>query len=336
MELLEQIAKDTQDYRQSTIYQVLVGRRTNTTLFYCYQHHLDGLFGLYPRLTKDEWEEATKKATNDEKVPLDPLLKTLLKGRQGRVPHYEHRMRQLSYRLLFQALSNHSHMTHYVPMTHHVRVQQLIKYYLHHLKEMGMTTDAVRTAVVEELTAVLNEWAEPVIADALIATLTGREVTALTNAQLTDALNLPRAMEGVVMECLWDPFEASLKKHKKLSYLSLFQSGMWRQFPAWNSSVERTRRLVEQGDSLTTITQKRRLKPSTIADHFVELMMWDPTLIQTQLEQTLAAYPLPLTDPAPEDYKAFSEEYPETPFWLFRYWQIKEQRGGSTWMIKPN
>lgn len=328
MDTLLAIANQTQDYRQSSVYQILVGKRTVATLFYAYQHDLEGLFALFPRLEKATWEAATMAVQGGESEETLPAVATqLLRYRRGLLPNDNHYMRQLSYRLLLQVLANGGREGQYVPLTHHVAVQHLVKQYLYHQRQTApIAWPRVHHQIQQELTQVLTAFSSPVLADALVATLTGHTQRALTNAQLRAALALPEDLEGIITESLWDYFDQQLAHTPHAQALQFFQYGVRQRFPAWSPSVERTKQLAQAGHSLEAIAHIRRLKTSTISDHFIELLLTEPEWLTSQLEQSLAKVHLPLETAPPANYQAYHQDYPEAPFWLFRYWEIQAKK----------
>ncbi|MDO4670789.1 MAG: helix-turn-helix domain-containing protein [Aerococcus sp.] len=327
MEMIHTLAIATKHLKPGSVYQVLIGKRTATTLFYAYQHDIEGLFALLPTLDKAVWEKATANASIEEEIP-DPFLWQLLSKRKGYIQPHEHQMHQLSYRLLFQVLANSGKEQHYVPMTHHVAVQQLVKYYLAHQQQAGVSILELKKILHLELVQVLEQLPSPALADALVSTLSGSGVNAWTPVQLIDALGLPKTMVRVLMTTLWDHFEWGVRT-SDVSALQFFQYGVTQRFPAWNTSVARTKNLAQAGWTLEQIADKRHLKESTIADHFVELLLDDPAWLKLQLAEEMKQHPLPLNDHPPLQYRLYKEQFPNHPFWLYRYWQILAKKRGE-------
>ncbi|WP_369266815.1 helix-turn-helix domain-containing protein [Aerococcus urinae] len=80
---------------------------------------------------------------------------------------------------------------------------------------------------------------------------------------------------------------------------------------------------MKQGYSLEEIAKNRHLKVSTIADHYVDIMLSRPEVLAQEASDLFGA-DLKKIDwsLAYDHFESFQKAFPKAPYWLYRYYQV--------------
>ncbi|MCI5774989.1 MAG: helix-turn-helix domain-containing protein [Aerococcus sp.] len=326
MERDEWVVQETAELDANRVYQVLVGKRSATTLYYAYAHHLTHLFNRLPHLDKQAWLARHAQFTRSDvqkNASLPDWISSALQYRKGYIPPQNHEFRRLSLRLLLQVASYlKNDNANYQPLTHHVFPQRIVKQFLQARLRLGYANTSLARTIYQELVQVFGQWEDQRLATILAMTIAGEGVRGNTAEQVAKQWQIPEAFGTWLIEALWDRLEDQLLQLPEAATLYQFQQGVNRQFPAWSHSVNQTYQQAQSGKTLEAIATGRQLKPSTISDHFVEIVLNDYRLMTEQAKPYLAKYKIDILAVPPENYKIYQATYDEAPFWVYRYWQV--------------
>ncbi|KXB37465.1 hypothetical protein HMPREF3187_00540 [Aerococcus christensenii] len=316
--VLAYLESQTATLNASSVSQVLRGKRTDSTLWFALKYDLMPYMGLTPKLFLNDWEERlTASSFPDFYLPL-------LKKRWGMFPRLHQQFCQQALRLWWQTLMYATvDEKVYVPIVQSVSVQQWIKAYYAQKTETKLD---LAKHVAEELTTLLEGFDERT-ATFFVESLGRKECPAFTYRQLAHKYQLS------LLEVEWGQeaavnavMKASLKR-EDCPFLKEFVTQLLRGYPLWTDSVEVTRRFLVAGYSTEEIAACRRLKLSTIYNHYVELSMVRLNFLESKIQHFLHQSAQDLRQrPVPEDYDHFKRLYPTAPYWTFRYWQIANKK----------
>lgn len=334
-ELLNRIAEQTIKYPTNTVYQILIGKRTSTTLFFAFKNDLLPYFNILPQLDKETWFAAAENNPSKNRANtfqtgsfLDGFVTDVLPYRQGLVVAINHHHRHAAYKLLVQTLSYAAiGETDYIPLTNQLSIQYVIKDFFRTCQnQTGLTKAEMGVDVHRSLLEILDEFTDEENSLFLL-NFEGAGLSAWTQKQIADHHHISPELIPVIIHTLFDRVHViNCQNDKKTNVLAAFAHHLECCFPPWNESVAETVSLMAKGMNAADISRSRNLKPSTIADHFVEISLSRPVLL---LAAAQALFPTDIetlfkTKP-PANYGEFQllqADFADIPFWGFRYWEI--------------
>lgn len=322
--------------RHSTLYHLLKGKKTTSVLSYGRLHGILNYFNLFPKLTKEQYNAyILMLITNDylEEVE-DQLVILTAKGKEKITTLEFSRLTLQSFdydkvddafwlRLLFisQVISYKSHRnSDYIPIDNNPVHQLQLKQWLVQVDGPHLVHDF------------FNEW-QTVLSylpieeqEILVSQLVGDGVIGYTISQLSQ-----QSDKGLLYYYL---------HHKSAIHLLLelvYQEPD--QYPLFLSiikdikkqeeqdTVDLTRRLLEKGYSIEEVAYMRRLKPSTITDHFIEIHIKQPssqlmTYLTPSLKEKLNNYSLKYPEYKMWKYSVVVRDIPELTFYEFKFYQF--------------
>lgn len=338
--ILKFIAQKTVHLSANSVYQIITGKRTAATLFFAYKNDLSAYFNLFPELSKQAWmtivEDGLTGGQGSENVPENQtnqqlslrLLSQVLPFRQGMVVPANHHSRHIALKLLIQTLSfAAAKQKHYVPLTNQLFIQQMIKEFFHYYQAACGWT---KVDMAQQAYAALESLLSPFTDEEnkiLLFKFEGHELSAWTDNQIGAYFNLPPEIVAILNQAFIDRLlRCALEIKDETNILHMFACQLDQAFPAWNQSVDFTASLLKAGNNLDQISAYRRLKPSTIADHFVEISISQPDILLAEAQKIFAIENDDLLKTLPpESFKEFQEQsvrFADMPFWGYRYWQI--------------
>lgn len=345
--LLMAIAFKVQALPPNSVYQVLIGKRTATTLFFAFSNNLTAYFGLYPKLTKDAWMSYTQNVAeyisveaifrqNDQINYMHLLVDDILQKRNGLIIPSHHHKHHLAFKLLLQVLSNiQAENPHYSPIVQDLEVQQLIKDFISMAKSadapqagLQAITKSLHQQLAKELSAFPDQAAL-----IFLEQFEGAKLPAQTLEQVAENHQISKRAVVITQQALMDQiYQNWVSGHTlgaETQWLQIFAQGVFNQFPIWNQTTQDTLNLINQGWSLQKIADKRRLKLSTITEHIIEITLSFPWIIQPIVVEELNLKDIsPLVSQEPdENYESFKARFGEKEYWLYRYWHIVYQKG---------
>lgn len=341
------IAFKVQALPPNSIYQVLIGKRTATTLFFAFSNNLTAYFGLYPKLEKDVWMSYIQNVADYISVEaifrqenhshyMHLLFDNILQKRNGLIIPSHHHKHHLAFKLLLQVLSNiQGKNPYYSPIVHDLEVQRLIKDFISMAKRADASQvglQAIGKSLHQQLAKELSAFPDQA-ALIFLEQFEGAKLPAKTLEQGAESHQISKRAIVVSQQALMDQiYQNWVSGHTleaETQWLQVFAQGVCKQFPIWNQTTQDTLNLINQGWTLQKIADRRRLKLSTITEHIIEIALSYPAIIEP-----LVVEELHLTDISPllrqepdENYEAFKARFGEKDYWLYRYWHIVYQKG---------
>lgn len=317
MERVIQLLNDRHpNLSKNSLYQVLVGRRTATTLFFAVENQVDAWLGVAPKLDKKIWLQRSQWT---EQPILDEEYYGIFTYRLGTVPHYILANYQNAFLLLLQTLSyGRMKVTNYQPVTTSFQAQQLVKHFYFSLRKTKWNNKGEMAQVVhDELLTFFAEQPEK-ITEWYLELLVGYQVPAYTMSQMANETPYKVTEMSLLITAYFSKiFVHFLHTDSFLGHF--FRFVLANQHP-WNQSVEITYQFWQKGLTIEEISHQRRLKPSTINDHLMEIMLYFPNPFIKKWEQMFkqSFKDWHVTD-LPNTFEEFRHCYGEKlPYWTMR------------------
>ncbi len=262
------------------LYAIATGKRTGQAVTDTHLFRAKNYFGLVPFLKEDVFLLRLRGLEEAGFIRLDESVAVPLK--KFSLPTYftENNwngffMQDLPHRffehllLAVQVVSNKHHQNkHYLPIIRNKETQIWVKQWLHrHQNDEELT---------EMLFLELKKWfdmPEITYQDLYVGRFSGGERIGETAMQICERLEMP----------LWDGYFEWLRGlhmlHEKREEFPLLSEFMWPNQALLTKSGFLTYELFRDGQTFGQIMQRRRLKKSTIEDHFVEIQATFPELV---------------------------------------------------------
>lgn len=318
--------------KSTTLFQVLIGRRTTSVLSYAYFNDLLPLFGSFPKLTEATFDQILRELSQEgwiDAIPGEPKYYQLLK--QEPVLNYP-TFHQLDYfrfgkkekevwrliQFIVQVASYLGKEKDYLPIEsspyHLARTRYFVQQHKEHLQ----------ARIYEEL-VVLFQLLSKEQAELLSHTLTGYQQNGAAFFQLLSEEYQEFPLEKLAISNSIHAFLAKLEEKKDfLLYQFVAEILLENQ----NKSAVLSRTLFQQGLDLEEIGQQRRLKSGTLHDHFIEWAISDD---QFPFQAFLNPKHQTIFNQLPkaswnQPYKTLGLPK-ELSFFELRLYQIQEKRG---------
>lgn len=345
--LLMAIAYKVQSLSPNSVYQVLIGKRTATTLFFAFSNNLMPMIGLYPKLTKAQW--ATYHQNASDYISLDAIYRhhqqpeffkqifeEILPYRDGLMLAQHHQQQQMSLLLLVQVLSYaKAENNRYIPMVQDLIAQQLIKKYSSlQVKAHGKGRLAdLATILHHQLEKDLTSFPDQAVL-IFLQQLEGAHLSALTIDQLIEIYGLSKREVVIVQQGMTDQLlnywlQDESNDEKVNPALKQFAQVISQVLPKWNQSTQETFHMIHQGFTIDQMAHRRYLKRSTITEHLIEISFSQPQVVIPMVLQELNLRDINflIHQQPDEKYEDFKERFGEKDYWLYRFWKIIYQKG---------
>ncbi|WP_162920141.1 helix-turn-helix domain-containing protein [Paenisporosarcina cavernae] len=276
-------------------YYILQGKRSGQTIQDLHQLKLYPFFHLLPKLNVKEYDAYLQKLVKEELIVRkgESLILTSL-GMEMRKNHpapslfgWKFKGNELIFgnrlNLIIQTLSHLSKRDrHFVPMIRDERIRQYVKVWIRNTYYQGVERNVLR-----ELENVLTSAIFPPIERAIfVYRLSGKSVTSLTWSQLADKFHLTKYDVYIYYVMILQKLIHTIEKEQtKYPILVSISADLYTSKELTNSA-QKTWELFQQGYVLHDIANKRRLKSSTIEDHFVEIASVYPDVMAFFLEDS--------------------------------------------------
>ncbi|MFP7493764.1 helix-turn-helix domain-containing protein [Terribacillus saccharophilus] len=255
----------------ASIYHLLQGKRSAQTLQDAHMYGLTHLFGIYPKLPRQLFDQVVENILQDgqSKEPERDRL-PYFKGMQYQMQTESFLHRLL---LLIQLLSNDAREEkHYIPVTDSPAVQHWIKQW--YRQEQHRINDW-RTGIHSELASLLGRLPD-FQADIFVDRLTGYQHIGLTTGQLASKYKVHETdillYQTSTVHHLLHHTESEAAAFPHLAALMNKQE---QQTSSITSTAQKTRMMLERGLTLDQIAAVRGLTENTIKDHIVEMTWLD-------------------------------------------------------------
>ena len=308
--------------RMNTLYQILVGKKSASMLYYAYGHQLLNIVGIFPHLSKAEYEKIIQHLVNQKavvilenelvRVKVIPSLFT-----QEPYCHLNH-FRLKNSLTLWRMLQLFLCRLSYWPADYQGPVLENSPFYLLNVDHMIAAMDEEqKQQIYEELILVFSQMPQDQ-ADFLANTFSGKNFSGKTFYQvLPEDLHPPFDL-CYTLACV-ERFWSYLMSHTELLLFQLFKPFILGNY---KQSMLSTRQLYKFGYDVMKIAQIRNLKEGTITDHLIEWAILDDKF-------PFGDFQLLIQDESLLDYryKDLVEEHPEISFLQYRLSQIAILKG---------
>ncbi|ANZ61981.1 hypothetical protein AYR62_05885 [Secundilactobacillus paracollinoides] len=329
---LIQYLSPTSPRRIRVIENLLIGKRSVSTLYWGMRYDLLNWLGYQKHLTREEMETAVADTADQGLITVNDLQAALTPAgiaqqTADQSVHYQPQaldirlsvdIPQFWQRLLLavQVVSEYSyHNRQYYPLRADYRNQRVVKQWFSAHKA------DVTTTLPEALTLFLQTQ-PTTVADLFGQLLMGHDTPGYTLRQLTEAGTMTVA-EAQLMEtdaiCQFAKQLMQAPNHVLRPLLAGLQ-----QSPVSDSALA-TLNAFQQGQSFDQISQRRRLKPSTVREHLLEAAIFLPVtaipydqLLPTEIQDVFRTR---LTGPI-DDWQYETVRDDAIEFWQFRLYAI--------------
>ncbi|SDD46653.1 Uncharacterized protein YpbB [Terribacillus halophilus] len=253
----------------ASIYHLLQGKRSAQTLQDAHMYGLTHLFGIYPKLSRQLFDQVAASVMNEAE-----------RYENQDIPYFEGMTYQTQtesflYRLLLliQLLSNHvREEKRYIPVTDNPAVKHWIKQWY---RQEQHRLDDWRNAIYKELYDLLGKL-PPLQAALFVDRLTGYQHIGLTPGQLAGKYNIHETdvllyQTSTVHHLL----HHAENKAAIFPYLAALTNQPVHKTRTITSTAQKTRTMLERGLTLDQIAAVRGLTENTIKDHIVEMAWLD-------------------------------------------------------------
>lgn len=258
-----------QERSAASIYHLLQGKRSAQTLQDAHMYGLTHLFGIYPKLSRQIFDQVAANAMQEEG-----------QANKKNMPYfngmaYQSQTEPFLYRLLLlvQLLSNQTKgENRYIPVTDNLVIQhwikQLYRQEQHHLEEW-------RNGVYEELYGLLEKLPQ-IQAELFVDRLTGYHHIGLTTLQLAEKYHVHDTdvllYQTSTIHHLLQQAESNAAA---FPHLAALMDKPQHKIRSITSTAQKTRTMLERGMSVEQIALVRGLTENTIKDHIVEITWLD-------------------------------------------------------------
>lgn len=314
--------------RISTLYHLLVGKRTSSVLLHGFFYQNLAYYAALPTLKEKTFQEAIQTLTNKQLILVEEGFGRLTT--QGKAALIEHpvdlsglnglrygRMRENMWQLIVFAVQVTSYLSFnekkYLPIENRPYYLQLVKQWL------AQSDAELVTVFPQELQAVLQKIPQEQ-ADFLANQFSGHEFQGKAGFQL-----LPEAWQT-------EPWNQLYQQQGIDRFLAELSTGNLARLVAeldqqnFNQSMLKTKEFFLAGKSIPEILRLRHLKQGTVNDHFVEWALLDPAFPFAAFE-TMGFKELTVEQVLAEKYQTY--ELPYLNFRLSQIHFIKEQTDGA-------
>lgn len=308
--------------RMNTLYQILVGRKSASMLYYAYGHQLLDIVGIFPHLSKAEYEKIIQQLLNQKalsivgnelvRVQIQPFL--LNQEPYCHLNHFRIKNSLSLWRMLQLFLCRLS----YWPAEYQGPVLENSPFYLLNVDQMiAQMDEEQKQKIHEELSHVFSQMPQDQ-ADFLANTFSGKQISGKTFYQvLPEDLHSPFDI-CYTLACI-ERFWSYIMKHTELLLFQLFKPFILENY---KQSMLITRKLYKSVHDVQKIAQLRRLKEGTINDHIIEWAIIDEQFPFEDFQ--LLALDKSLLD---YRYKDLIQVQPEISFLQYRLTQIAILKG---------
>ncbi|MFS0560246.1 helix-turn-helix domain-containing protein [Terribacillus sp. 179-K 1B1 HS] len=253
----------------ASIYHLLQGKRSAQTLQDAHMYGLTHLFGIYPKLSRQLFDQVAADVMNGAGQSEDQDIPYF------RGMTYQTQTESFLYRLLLliQLLSNHvREEKQYIPVTDNPAVKHWIKLWY---RQEHHRLDEWRNAIYRELYELLGKL-PPLQAELFVDRLTGYQRIGLTPGQLAGKYNIHET--DVLLYQTSTVHHLLLHGETKAAvfpYLAALTNKPEHKTRTITSTARKTRTMLERGLTLDQIAAVRGLTENTIKDHIVEMAWLD-------------------------------------------------------------
>lgn len=261
--------------RMNTLYQILIGKKSASMLYYAYGHRLLNIVGIFPHLSKSEYEKIIRCLVNQKalfivenelvRINAQPFLLT-----QEPYCHLNH-FRLKNGLSLWRMLQLFLGRLSYWPEDYQGPVLENSPFYLLNVDQMIAAMDGEKKQqIYEELHLIFSQMPQEQ-ANFLANTFTGKQILGKTFYQVLPEELYPPFDFCYTLACV-ERFWSYLMTHTELLLFQLFKPFILENY---KQSMLFTRQLYKLGYDVQKIAKMRELKEGTITDHIIEWAILD-------------------------------------------------------------
>lgn len=319
--------------KSTTLYQILIGRRTTSVLSYAYFNELLPVFGSFPKLTEKEFTKNLHRLAKEKKilpsesdanywernsekeaVEIPAFFSALNYYRYGRKEEEVWRLIQF----IIQVASYLGKSNQYLPIENSpyylAQTRQFVKQHKAELNEK----------IYEELTTIFGALSDE-NADFLAQSLIGYQQNGSAFFQLIPEEYQATPWNQLYLSAMRHRFYQELEKHPDFLLTRFIQPVLLANA---NQSAKLSQEMFQQGATLDQICQQRRIRPGTLHDHLIEWAFED---VKFPFKRLLSPQAVEAFSQLPEE--SWNYTYKELlgtsnfSFFELRLYQIQQKRG---------
>lgn len=280
--------------KPSTLYHILVGKRTASILFKAHSYHIINFFSVFPHLQRAQYDIMIhhfvakgwiKAALADEEFYLSTKGEIEVENYFSN-HFYPTNLNQLTQgkvtkefwkKVLFstQVLSELRYKNkRYLPIDKEFKTQLWVKEWL---KRSPLDKQELAISYGKEWVQVLKEM-DSFDAEMIVSQLTGHAKFGKTSTQLAIKLGIEPMEVAFLLQHAISQLMDKINNKKEsypLFYL-IYQESIGDRYSSLSQSTKLTAHYLENGRSIEDIAIKRKLKVNTIAEHVIELAIIFP------------------------------------------------------------
>ncbi len=338
----------SKDYpiKPSTLYHILVGKRTASILFKAHSYHIINFFSVFPHLQREQYDKMIhhfiakgwiKAEIADEDFYLSAQGKTEIESYFSN-HFYPTNLNQLTQgkatkefwkKVLFltQVLSELRYKNkRYLPIDKEWKSQLWVKDWL---KRNRLDKQELAISYGKEWVQVLKEM-DSFDAEIIVSQLTGHAKFGKTSTQLATKLRIePMEVAFLLQHAIIQLMDkvGNKKETYPLFYL-IYQECVGNRYSSLSQSTKLTAHYLEKGISIEEIAMKRKLKVNTISEHVIELAIIFPDfevagfIPRGEYERLNALF----NNNEELSYEELAVEMPHIPFSWYRLTQVERSR----------
>ncbi len=332
--------------KPSTLYHILVGKRTASILFKAHSYHAINFFSIFPYLQREQYDEMmqlfiSKGWIKAKKADEDFYL--CEKGKKEIESYfskhfYPTRLNQLTQgkatkefweKIIFltQVLSELRYKNnHYLPIEKEFKTQLWVKKWL---KRNQLEKQELAISYGKEWIQVLKEM-DAIDAEMIVSQLTGHEKIGKTSTQLAakygvEPIEIAFLLQNAIIQLMEKVAE---NKEKYPFFYLVYQECVGDRFSSLSQSTKITAHYLEKGLSVEKIAVKRKLKLNTISEHVIELAIIFPDfkvssfMPQDEYERLNGLF----NSHEEITYEELTSRMPSAPFYWYRLIQVERSR----------
>ncbi|TFE00438.1 helix-turn-helix domain-containing protein [Jeotgalibacillus sp. R-1-5s-1] len=334
----------------SALYHLITGKKTSQTIQDAHLFGLSPLFSIVPNLKRKQFDETIHHLKAQNFLILNETSKSLVTDHgKEKVRHFfaEHyfpadldgwrygdagRIFWGRVSLLIQTLSNLTqNESRFFPVERDRQIQSWVKDQLIHSKSAKKT---LFDQLYLEWKALFQSTDFPDDPLLIVQKFSGWNLIGLTYDQQADSLSCsPDEVYYRFINALHYSLAKIVGKKEDYPMLHHILKDLLKQDQLFTVSTAETKRLLDNGMDLIEISRKRRLKPSTIEDHILELALLDRTLEKKPFvsEELYTAISEVAARSGSKRLKVIKEAIPDADYFQIRFVLAKENGEANQW-----
>lgn len=332
--------------KPSTLYHILVGKRTASILFKAHTYHLINYFSVFPRLRREQYDKMIRSFIVNEWINAEKTGEDFYLSEQGQKEvesyfskhFYPTKLNQLTQgkatkefwkKILFltQVLSELRYKNNrYLPIDKEWKTQLWVKNWL---KRNQLDKQELAVSYGEEWVQLLKGM-DPFDAEIVVSQLTGHEKFGKTSTQLAakygiETMEIAFLLQQAIIQLMDKVVD---QKEKYPLFHLIYQECVGDRYSSLSQSTKLTAHYLEKGFSIEDIALKRKLKVNTISEHVIELAIIFPDFEVSSFIPQIEYERLNALFDGDEEmtYEELAIRMPQIPFSWYRLIQVERSR----------